>query len=98
MASRDLPDSQTTERLTNVRLVNDNTTCTEFGDCVNKQENDTSMYYYNITRNELALLAHSFYTCLKHQIQLVHLTIVLFRSRKYGNNFTRNFILLKNSR
>ena len=30
------------------------------------------------TRNELASLAHSFYTCLKHQ--LIHLTIVLLRS------------------
>ena len=31
------------------------------------------------TRNELASLAYSFYTCLKHLVQLIHLTIVLFR-------------------
>ena len=38
-----------------------------------------SVYMYMYTRNELASLAHSFYTCLKHQ--LIHLTnIVLFRS------------------
>ena len=26
------------------------------------------MYNYIITRNELASLAHSYYTCLKHQL------------------------------
>ena len=36
------------------------------------------VYVYTNTRNELASLAHSFYTCLKHQ--LIHLTIVLLRS------------------
>ena len=34
------------------------------------------------TRNELASLAHSFYTCLKHQ--LIHLTIVLLKSIYLG--------------
>ena len=58
---------------------------------------------YNITRNELASLAHSFYTCLKHQ--LIHLTIVLLRSIHLGFiahgvviYSTRYFILSKNSR
>ena len=60
--------------------------------------------YYNIvyrlydylsieyTRNELALLAHSFYTCLKHQ--LMHLTKLMCYS-DLGSmviSFTRNFI------
>ena len=36
-----------------------------------------------VTRNELASLAQSFYTCMKHQ--LIHLIIVLFRSIYLGS-------------
>ena len=42
------------------------------------------------TRNELASLAHSFYTCLKHQ--LIHLTIVLLRSIYTLGSYVWSFI------
>ena len=47
------------------------------GECLISYTIEKIIIIYN-TRNELASLAHSFYTCLKHQ--LIHLTIVLLRS------------------
>ena len=43
----------------------------------------SSLLVYIYPRNELASLAHSFYSCLKHQLS--HLTIVLFRSIYLGS-------------
>ena len=70
------------------------------------------MYVYKLrTRNELASFAHSIYTCLKHQLETSgHASdIILFRSTLgciksiillvtlYGNLFSQNFVLFKNS-
>ena len=53
----------------------------------------TSILYYRYTRNEFASLAHSFYTYLK--LKLMHLTTVLFSSRKYGNLFYMKLYTVK---
>ena len=36
-----------------------------------------------ITRNELASLAHSFYTCLKHQLMLASIYVLLSSTLDY---------------